>query len=68
MLEMSSAPTSADGGIVNTDRKEVGVPLSVVLQPSFEVEVGVWAAVKATRDDSKAEAWKKLERAMFAPR
>lgn len=54
--------------MVKTERKDVGVPLSVVLQPSDEVVVvvGVCAAVKASNEETSVEAWRKLERAMFA--
>jgi hypothetical protein len=58
MLGRTSAPTSADAGMVKTDRKDVGVPLGVVLQPDF---VGVadceaWACIKLRQEASTAEA------------
>ena len=45
---------------MKTDRKDVGVPASVVLQPLSE-EMGVWAAVNAKREDKNV----RLERAMM---
>ena len=51
--------------MVKIERKEVGVPLSVVEKPDSEEVVGVWAAVNARIEEMSAEAWKRLERAMM---
>jgi hypothetical protein len=66
MFGRTSAPTSADAGIVKTDRKDVGVPLSVVLQPEFvgAADCEAWACVKLRKEASTAEAWRKLVRAI----
>jgi hypothetical protein len=62
IFEMTSAPTSADAGIVNTERNDVGVPLSVVLQPSDD-DVGVCAcAATARHDESSAPARTRVAR------
>lgn len=45
---------------MKTDRKDVGVPASVVLQPLSD-KMGVWAAVNAKREDKNV----KPERAMM---
>jgi hypothetical protein len=67
MLGIRSAPTSADAGIVKTDRNEVGVPFSVVLQPLCVgvAELEFWAFVNARKEESNVEACKKLVRAIL---
>ena len=52
-MAMRSAPESADAGIVKTERKDVGVPLSVVDHPE-EDAVGVCAATAISDEKSAA--------------
>jgi hypothetical protein len=65
---MTSTPASADGGMVKIGRKEVGVPLRVVLQPPVDelvVVVAFWAFANAKKEESSVEAWRKLVRGML---
>lgn len=54
--------------MVKTGRKEVGVPLRVVLQPPVDelvVVVAFCAFANAKKEESSVEAWRKLVRAIL---
>lgn len=55
---------------MKTGRKDVGVPLRVVLQPPVDELVEVvafWAFANAKKEESSVEAWRKLVRAILIP-